>query len=114
MTSKTINNKVKAMNEFIWTLKNKCESINGVNKELIMQYCRFACLADETSKEIQTKLHTLRADELDDKLKLYEKLNKITLNLYKVLKFESIKEEIADFDNGYTKLIMENKADDDF
>ena len=47
-------------------------------------------------------------------LKKYEKINKIMLNLYKSLNFSTIKNEMADLGNPYTKLYMEGEQDGDF
>ena len=106
----------KAINElekYIWTLKGKCDGITEVNKSLIVQYCRFAVLADECSQDIALRVNSMLPDELDQQLKNYEKFNKITLQLYKVLKFEQIKDELADFDNPYTKMFKEAEKDGD-
>ena len=53
-------------------------------------------------------------EELDICLKKYEKINKIMLNLYKSLNFSTIKNEMADLGNPYTKLYMEAEQDGDF
>ena len=47
-------------------------------------------------------------------IKKYEKFNKIMLNLYKTLNFSTIKDELADFGNPYTKLYLEAEKDGDF
>lgn len=57
--------RTKAINDlynFIFSLKDKCDSINDINKDLIMQYSRFTVLASEMSRDIQDGL-----GKLDDK-----------------------------------------------
>lgn len=108
------NRAIKALNSYIWTLAHKCNSITQINKELILQYCRFMVMADELSLELATKQEQMKITELKNKLFLYEKYNKIALNLYKVLKFEEIKDELADYGNPYTRLLNEAQKDGDF
>lgn len=106
----------KAINDlekYIWSLKGKCDGIAEVNKGLITQYCRFAVLADECSLDITLGVKKLQPEALDQHLKNYEKFNKITLQLYKVLKFEMIKDELADYDNPFMKIFKEAEKDGD-
>lgn len=56
----------------------------------------------------------MTSDALEDKIKIYERINKLTLNLYKVLKFDEIKDELADYGNPFTKVFNEAKDDGDF
>lgn len=90
---------IKALAKYIWTLKGKCDSIANINKQLIEQYCRFAVMADETSVNLERDMDDMNGAELANKLDLYKELNKITLSLYKTLKFEQIKDELADYGN---------------
>lgn len=105
---------INAMNKFIWGLKGKCDGIAEVNKELIMQYCRFSVLADEVSMTLAKDVDKLDYETLEAEMKKYERFNKTVLSLYKVLKFEQIKDELADFDNPFTKLYKEAEANGDF
>lgn len=114
MTEKTRSLAINAMNKFIWSQSGKCDGIAEVNKELILQYCRFSILADEVSVTLAKRVNVLSEAELDLELKKYEKFNKIVLNLYKILKFEQIKDELADFDNPFIKMYKEAEENGDF
>lgn len=105
---------INELNNYIWSLKGKADSIAEVNKGLIMQYCRFSVLSDEMSNKLQRELDKMDEVQFDFCIKKYEKFNKIMLNLYKTLKFEQIKDELADFGNPYTKLYLEAEQDGDF
>lgn len=105
---------IRALNKYIWTLKHQCGSITKVNAELIMQYCRFTVLAEEISIDIAANAETMNAAALKNKIAMYERFNKIALNLYKVLKFGEIRDELADYGNPYTKLLNEAQEDGDF
>ncbi len=91
--------------QFIYSLKNKCDSINDVNKDLILQYCRFTIMSNEVSKEIQDGLGVKKPEELATLIGLYKEFNKIAIALYKTLKFDSIKEELKADKNPYFELL---------
>lgn len=114
MTNTARNRAVKKLNKYIWSLKHKCDSVAQINADLIMQYCRFVVVSDEVSIEITDGINELSPDDLEAKIKIYERLNKMTLNLYKVLKFDEIKDELADYGNPFTKIFNEAKDDGDF
>lgn len=114
MTDNNRQKAIKQLNTYIWTLKNQCDSIAEINKGLILQYCRFAVLADEVSENIVKNISNIDCATLEDETKKYEKFNKIVLNLYKTLKFDQIKDELADFGNPYTKLLKEAEENGDF
>lgn len=114
MTESARNRAIKKLNKYIWTMKHQCESITQINAELIMQYCRFVVLSEEVSIEITNGIGKMSSDALEDKIKIYERINKLTLNLYKVLKFDEIKDELADYGNPFTKVFNEAKDDGDF
>ena len=114
MTESSRNRAIKKLNKHIWTLKHQCESITQINAELIMQYCRFVVLSEEVSIEITNGIGKMTTAELEDKIKIYERINKLTLNLYKVLKFDEIKDELADYGNLFAKVFNEAKDDGDF
>lgn len=114
MTESARNRAIKKLNKYIWTLKHQCESVTQINAELIMQYCRFVVLSEEVSIEITNGIGKMATAELEDKIKIYERINKLTLNLYKVLKFDEIKDELADYGNPFTKVFNEAKDDGDF
>lgn len=101
------------LSNYIWSLKGKSDSISEINKQLIDQYCRFAVMADEVSVFLEKKMNTLPPDEFDAKMKIYEKLNKTTLGLYKTLKFEQIKDELADYGNPFLALHQAAERDGD-
>ena len=82
MTESSRNRAIKKLNKHIWTLKHQCESITQINAELIMQYCRFVVLSEEVSIEITNGIGKMTTAELEDKIKIYERINKLTLNLY--------------------------------
>ena len=105
---------INELNSFIWSLKGKCDGITDMNKGLILQYCRFAVMSSEMSKKMEKDLDAMTEEQFDFCIKKYEKFNKIMLNLYKTLNFSSIKDELADFGNPYTKLYLEAKKDGDF
>ena len=113
---------INKLNDFIWSLKGQCDSITEVNRGLIRQYCQFAVLSSEVAKNIEEKFDSMDEEELDARteeqfdfcIKKYEKFNKIMLNLYKTLNFSTIKDELADFGNPYTKLYLEAEQDGDF
>ena len=105
---------INEFNSFIWSLKGKCDGITDMNKGLILQYCRFAVMSSEMSKKMEKDLDAMTEEQFDFCIKKYEKFNKIMLNLYKTLNFSSIKDELADFGNPYTKLYLEAEKDGDF
>ena len=105
---------INKLNDFIWSLKGKCDSITEVNRDLIRQYCQFTVMSSEVAKDIEENFDSMNEEDLDVCLKKYEKINKIMLNLYKSLNFSTIKDEMADFGNPYTKLYMEAEQDGDF
>lgn len=113
MDDKKRKKAINDLEKYIWTQKGKCDGIAPINKGLITQYCRFAVLADECSLEISLRVNSMQPEELEQNLKNYEKFNKIQLQLYKSLKFEQIKDELADFGNPFTKLFMEAENDGD-
>ena len=114
-TGKTARNRsIEELKKYIWSLQRKCDSICKVNEQMINQYCRFLVMSDEVSQEITDGLTTMEPALLAEKIDLYQKLNKVTLNLYKVLKFDSIKDELADYGNRYTKLLKDAEQDGDF
>lgn len=45
--------KINAMYKYIWSLKDRCDSISEINKDLVGQYCRFTVMANEMAEEIQ-------------------------------------------------------------
>ena len=105
---------INKLNDFIWSLKGQCDSITEVNRDLIRQYCQFTVMSSEVAKDIEENFDSMNEEDLDICLKKYEKINKIMLNLYKSLNFSTIKDEMADFGNPYTKLYMEAEQDGDF
>ena len=105
---------INELNDYIWSLKGKCDGITDMNKGLILQYCRFAVMSSEMSKKMEKELDAMTEEQFDFCIKKYEKFNKIMLNLYKTLNFSTIKDELADFGNPYTKLYLEAEKDGDF
>lgn len=105
---------IKELNDFIWSLKGKCDGITEVNKGLILQYCQFAVLTSEISKKMEKDLDRMTEEQFDFYLKKYEKFNKIMLNLYKTLNLSQIKDKAEDANNPYKKLFLEAEKDGDF
>lgn len=108
------NRAIKALNDYIWTLNHKCSSVTQINRELILQYCRFMVMAEEISQEIAVAQDDVKITALKNKIILYKEYNKIALNLYKVLRFSEIKDELADYGNPYTRILNEAEKDCDF
>lgn len=108
------NRAIRELNDYIWTLSHKCDSITQINRELILQYCRFMVMAEEVSQDIATQQDDMRITMLKNKIMLYKEYNKIALNLYKVLRFSEIKDELADYGNPYTRILNEAEKDGDF
>lgn len=108
------NRAIKALNDYIWTLNHKCSSVTQINRELILQYCRFMVMAEEISQEIAAAQDDVKITALKNKIILYKEYNKIALNLYKVLRFSEIKDELAGYGNPYTRILNEAEKDGDF
>lgn len=105
---------IKALNEYIWTLKERNENICELNKDIILQYCRFAVLAEEMSVKIQKfklKEDASNIQVADAQLSLYAKYNKFMIQLYKTLKLDSVKNDLKNFKNPYMELLKENDED---
>lgn len=112
MAKITRNRDINNLYQFIYSLKNKCDSINDINKDLILQYCRFTIMSNELSKDIQDELGTQDPVKIAQLIDLYKEFNKISLNLYKALKFDSIKDELKAEKNPYFELLGEMKDGD--
>lgn len=105
---------IKALNEYVWTLKNRNENICELNKDLIMQYCRFCVLAEEMSVKIQKFKLADDASNLavgDAQLAMYAKYNKFMIQLYKTLKLDSVKNDLSNFKNPFLELLQEENDD---
>jgi len=114
-TGKTARLKrIKNLNAFIWQLEGKCETISKVNEQLILQYCRFAVLADEMSIEISEGTGLFEQNDIENRIKLYEKYQKMALNLYKILKFDTIQKGVGGKENPFTKMLNDSQKDGDF
>lgn len=111
MAKATRTKAINSLYKFIMGLKKKCDSINDVNQDLIMQYCRFTVMANELSQQIQSDLGSVDQVELEKTIDLYAKMSKIAINLYKTLHFDAIKDELQDQKNPYFELIMEAAKD---
>lgn len=104
----------KKLNDYIWSLQGQCDSIVEINRGLISQYCRFYLMAEDISIKIKKEFDDGKYDNIENDTKLYEKFNKLALQLYKTLKFDSIKDELAKYGNNpFTKLVKEAEQDDD-
>lgn len=99
--------KINAMYRYIWSLKDRCDSISEINKELVGQYCRFTVMANEMAEEIQAMLGKESPEKVMSCITLYEKFNKISVTLYKTLKFDTIKDELKDTKNPFLELAQE-------
>ena len=114
MAKKSRETKIKELNNYIWTLEGRCEKINKINSGLIMQYCRFMVLAEEKSVEIANNVDKYTEEEMVTAVSKYEKFQKLALNIYKTLKLDDIKAEVANVENPFTKLLTEAMQDGDF
>ena len=114
MTNVARNRAIKKLNNYIWTLQHRCDTINKVNENLIMQYCRFTVLAEEVSQELTVNLDKMDAANIEAHLRRYEQFNKTALGIYKALKFDKIKDEEADNGNPFTRMLTESQKDGDF
>lgn len=99
--------KINAMYKYIWSLKDRCDSISEINKDLVGQYCRFTVMANEMAEEIQKMLGKDEPEKVMGYIALYEKFQKISVTLYKTLKFDSIKDELKDQKNPFLELAQE-------
>ncbi len=114
MANTTRDRAIKALNEYIWTLKDHNENICELNKDLILQFCRFSVLAEEMSVKIQKFKLANDAGNLaigDAQLALYAKYNKFMIQLYKTLKLDSVKNDLTKFQNPYLELLENNDED---
>ena len=114
MTNTARNRAIKKLNNYIWTLQHRCDTINKVNENLIMQYCRFTVLAEEISQELTANLDKMDAANVEAHLRRNEQFNKTALGIYKALKFDKIKDEEADNGNPFTRMLTEAQNDGDF
>lgn len=105
---------IKALNDYIWSLKGKCPMVTEINRSLIMQFCRFEVLANDISKNLQDNMEDLDPLEVKSMLESYESINKIVLQLYKTLQFATIKDESADMGNKFTRMFNESLKEGDF
>ena len=111
---KSREKKISDLNEYIWTLQDKCDRVTKINAGLILQYCRFMVLADELSVEIAQNMDDYDADQMDLAVAKYEKLQKLALNIYKALKLDAIKADGDNTGNPFIKLLQEAQSDGDF
>lgn len=113
MSQKKPITKEKQLNSFIWSLKGKCNGITEINAQLINQYCRFTIMAEDMSIKIRQDFDDGNYEAVEAKTKIYEKMNKLQLNLYKTLRFEQIKDKLAGYgDNPYITLMKEEAEED--
>lgn len=104
----------KKLNDYIWSLQGKCDGIVEINRGLISQYCRFSLMAENISIKIKKEFDSGVYDNIEADTKLYEKFNKLMLQLYKTLKFEQIKDELASYGNNpFLKMMHEMEDDND-
>lgn len=114
MAKKSRDKKIKELNDYIWTLKGKCEKVTQINAGLILQYCRFTVITDELSVEITKKIDKLPEKEANQLIEKYEKLQKMALNIYKTLKLDDIAEADGSKENPFLKLLADAQNDGDF
>ena len=62
------NRAIKALNDYIWTLNHKCSSVTQINRELILQYCRFMVMSEEISQERAAAQDEVRITGLESKI----------------------------------------------
>lgn len=88
--------------------------VTEINRNLIMQFCRFEVLANDISENLQDNMEDLDPLEVKSMLESYESINKIVLQLYKTLQFATIKDESADMGNKFTRMFNESLKEGDF
>lgn len=71
------NRAIKALNDYIWTLNHKCSSVTQINRELILQYCRFMVMAEEISQEIAVAQDDVKITALKIKLSYTRNITKL-------------------------------------
>lgn len=103
------NTAVTRLNRYIWEQRDKCDSVTEMNKQLILQYCRFVVLCEQISERLISE--DLTPDDADALADNYIKFQRIVLNLYKTLKFEQIKDELTTYGNKFTALFKEAEND---
>lgn len=114
MSAKKPKTKENDLKKYLWSLKGKCSGITEVNSQIIDQYIKFSLMVNDLSIQMKESFDSGELAGLEDNIKLYEKLNKIVLGLYKTLKLEEIKEELAEHgDNPYIELMKAESKDDD-
>ena len=105
---------INALNQYIYSLKDRCDSINDINKDLILQYCRFTVMSNEISLQVQNTLGAEPPEKITVLIDLYKEFNKISVGLYKTLKFDTIKDELKNEKNPYLTLLQQASGDGDF
>ena len=105
---------INALNQYIYSLKDSCDSINDINKDLILQYCRFTVMSNEISLQVQNTLGAEPPEKITVLIDLYKEFNKISVGLYKTLKFDTIKDELKNEKNPYLTLLQQASGDGDF
>lgn len=114
MAKKSRETKIKELNDYIWSLDGKCEKITKMNEGLILQYCRFTVITDELSVEITKKIDKLSEKDATQLIEKYEKLQKLSLNIYKTLKLDDIAGAENSKENPFLKLLRDAQSDGDF
>ena len=99
--------KINTIYQNIRRLKDHCDSISDIYMYLVGQYCRFTVMANEMAEEIQAMLGKESPEKVMSCITLYEKFNKISVTLYKTLKFDTIKDELKDTKNPFLELAQE-------
>ncbi len=113
MVKETRKRYIKQLENYIWSLKDKCDTVNTINEQMIQQYCRFMVLAEEVSRQLVDDKETLSQNAVENLVKQYQQFHKISLNLYKILKFDTINEELTAASSPFAALLKE-EDDGDF
>lgn len=114
MQKKSIT-KENEIKKYIWSLQGKCDGISKMNEKLIDQFCRYCIMAEDMSLKIREDLDNNDFPAMEEKIKIYEKVIKLQLALYKTLRFEQIKDELSAYGgNPFSELMKQEAENDDF
>jgi 3-methyladenine DNA glycosylase Tag len=107
--------RIKELNDYIWSLQHKCPTITKINANMIMQFCQFSVMASDLSTAIQSKdINRVNPVELKEMMDAYASINKVVLALYKALQFDKIKDEKADNGNKFQAMFLMAQKEGDF
>lgn len=101
--------KITKLYNSIWNMRGKTDAINNINKDLLMQYCRFAVISNEISEDIQNNIGEIPETQLQDRLATYKTMNGIATSLYRTLNLKALNDDSPNVENPYLELMKEAK-----